>query len=225
MKYSAVFFDWGDTLSVLDDRHVPQYSEWCSKMIKQLYHSCYRLAIISNTHRYQDAHWIRNELSRRNLLQYFELVMSSATLGIHKPSLGIFCRVLDYMNILPAKVLMVGDSEHCDGAGQYLGMGYLKVKPKDNWYKDLLKELDDPMPANRKLSNLFDYHRFEGNKIITKVRHLSEPLSVGDHVMVGNVECKVTGMNRVVTKEDILKPHNDDFVQIEITEDLVGCLI
>lgn len=44
MKYAGVFFDWGDTLSVLK-RHVPVTNNWIAPMIQKLYHQSYRLAI------------------------------------------------------------------------------------------------------------------------------------------------------------------------------------
>ena len=71
MKYTAVFFDWGDTLAPLDSKGVPVANKWINDMIPELYNNCYRLAIISNTHRYQDAQWIRKELEARRLLKLF----------------------------------------------------------------------------------------------------------------------------------------------------------
>jgi hypothetical protein len=71
MKFAAVFFDWGDTLSVVSkksDALVVKTNDWIASMIHRLYQDSYRLAIISNTHRYQDAWWIRNELAKVNCL-------------------------------------------------------------------------------------------------------------------------------------------------------------
>jgi FMN phosphatase YigB (HAD superfamily) len=214
LRYAAVFFDWGDTLAPLDSANVPQFQEWSSPLINRLYLKCYRLAIISNTHRYQDAYWIRNELARRGILQCFEVVISSALYAIHKPDLDIFHKALDFMQLDPFKVLMVGDSEHCDGACRFLGCDYLKVKASEHWADRFLAKIDDPMPSKRKLSNLYEYGRF-GNKIVTKVRHLSEGLQAGDIIMLNQEEVKVVSINRQLTKEDILKA-KEDFVEIEI---------
>lgn len=212
MKYAAVYFDYGDTLAPIDRHNVPQFHDWSTHLIKKLYGACYRLAVISNTHRYQDAYWIRNELTRRGILQHFELIVSSALYAKHKPNLDIFRKALDFMQLDPTKVLMVGDSEHCDGACQFLGMSYMKVDPDEKWGERLLAKLDDEMPGNRRLSTVSEYGLM-GDKLIVKMRHLSEGIGVGDYLVVGQTERKVASVSRTFTKEDVLKA-KDEFVEI-----------
>jgi FMN phosphatase YigB (HAD superfamily) len=214
MRYAAVYFDYGDTLAPIDKHNVPQFHEWSSNLIKKLYGASYRLAVISNTHRYQDAYWIRNELNRRGILQHFELIVSSALYAKHKPNLDIFRKALDFMQLDPVKVLMVGDSEHCDGACQFLGMSYMKVAPDEKWGDRLLTVLDDPMPSSRKLSVITEYGLL-GNKLVVKLRHLSEGIEVGDTVVVGQKEAKVLSVSRAFTKEDVLRA-KDEFVEMTI---------
>jgi FMN phosphatase YigB (HAD superfamily) len=216
MKYSAVFFDWGDTLAPLDNNEVPRLTESRSGLLKKLYHASYRLAVISNTHRYQDSYWIRNELAKRGLLQCFEVVIASANYGIHKPDLRIFQKALDFLQIDPTKVLMVGDSSHADGASQFLGMGFLHVKAGEDWSDRLLQKLDDSMQA-RKLTNICEFCR-RGNTLSLRLRHLSEGLEIGDRLMVDNQEMEITSLSRPVTKEDVLKHHDHSFVDIGVKE-------
>lgn len=218
MRFSAIFFDWGDTLSPLDSNGVPILTTWASGLIHRLYHNSYRLAIISNTHRYQDGFWIRNELAKRNLLQYFEVIFSSATYAIHKPDTRAFQQALDFMKLDPRKVLMVGDSEHCDGACQFLRMKYMKVTPGENWSERLYNKLHDPGVdqgrINRLLSNLYEYS-LEGDSLVVKVRHLSEPFRVNDKVLLDQKEYRVTRIPRLMTKDEILKA-KDEFVEFGV---------
>lgn len=212
MKYAAVFFDWGDTLSPLDKNNVPILADWAGELLKKLYLYSYRLAIISNTHRYQDAYWIRNELARRNLLQYFEVIISSATYAIHKPSLEIFDKALSFMQINPEKVVMVGDSAHADGACQYRRMTYLKVKPGENWSGSLCDLLEEKFRP-RKLTNIYEF-TMHGNEITTKKRHLSEPLAIGDRFLVGQDEYQVVACPSL-TKDEILQS-KEEFIRIQV---------
>jgi len=203
MKYAAVFFDWGDTLAPLDGKGVPVANEWINDMIPKLYNNCYRLGIISNTHRYQDAHWIRRELERRSLLAYFEFVISSATYAMHKPDAEIFAKAYEFMQIDPRKVVMVGDSEHSDGGCQYFGSTYLKVKPREKWDTKLYELLGESFPSGRALTNLYEFN-VVGGVVHTLLRHLSESLLVGSRIMMKDKEYTVTQVERPLTKEEIL---------------------
>jgi hypothetical protein len=194
-------------------------------MIKSLYARSYRLAIISNTHRYQDGQWIRNELAKHGLLQYFEVVVSSATYAVHKPTLKIFEKALKFMQVDPRKVVMVGDSEHCDGAGRYLGMTYLKVVPGENWHNRLMSTLADN--STRKLTPIYEYTILSdgvayseewvanGDPLRVKVRHLSEPLEVGDRFLLNETEFQVVRIPRQMTKQEILKA-KDEIVEFGV---------
>ena len=217
MKFAAVFFDWGDTLSVVSkksDALVVKTNDWIASMIHRLYQDSYRLAIISNTHRYQDAWWIRNELAKVNCLSHFELVVSSALYGKHKPDLSLFQKALDFMELDPCKVLMVGDSEHCDGACRYLGMQYMFVKKGENWSSDLFSILEDQSFKNRKLSRVKEYGLL-GDRLIVKLRTLSDEICPGDSLIVDQTEYLILERSKEFNKEDVLK-HTDDFVEFKV---------
>jgi hypothetical protein len=226
MKYSSIFFDWGDTLSPLNSANVPILSTWVGPMIKSLYARSYRLAIISNTHRYQDGQWIRNELAKHGLLQYFEVVVSSATYAVHKPTLKIFEKALKFMQVDPRKVVMVGDSEHCDGAGQYPRHDVSKsCAPGENWHNRLMSALADN--STRKLTPIYEYTILSdgvayseewvanGDPLRVKVRHLSEPLEVGDRFLLNETEFQVVRIPRQMTKQEILKA-KDEIVEFGV---------
>lgn len=202
MKYVAVFFDWGDTLSVVK-KHAIVTNNWITSMIHKLYKDSYRLAIISNTHRYQDAWWIRNELMKVNCLTYFELVVSSALYGMHKPDSRIFEKALNFMELDPDKVLMVGDSEYHDGACQSLGMHYMHVEKGVNWTSNLFEVLDDQNFKHRKLSRIKEYE-LSGDKLTVKLMTLSEEIMPGDSLIIDQNEYKILERNRNFTKEDVL---------------------
>lgn len=211
MKYSAVFFDWGDTLSVLNKEKVPVTNNWIKSMIHKLYGASYRLAIISNTHRYQDAHWIRKELAKHDSLSHFELVISSAIYGVHKPDLSIFQKALDFMELDPTKVVMVGDHPHCDGASRLLGLTYMHVQPGDHWEGKLYDLLDEKFPVSRKLSRISEYGLLD-DRLIVKLVHLSEGIGVGDTILLDQTEYVVLDVEFEFTKDDVLKPKPRDKV-------------
>ncbi len=205
MKYTTLIFDWGDTLSTLNKEDVPVTNDWIGQMLKDLYCRSYRLAILSNTHRYQDAQWIRRELAKADVLHYFECIVSSAIYGYHKPDKRIFEKIIDFMEIDPRKAVMVGDSEYCDGAAQLFGMSFLHVQKGEQWKSRLESLLDDPN-HRRKLSRIVEYGLINETNLIVKMRHLSEPLMVGDTVLLDQDEYRITkSWQPDFSKEDCLK--------------------
>lgn len=210
MKYTTVFFDWGDTLACHDSKGNLLANKWIEEMIPHLYHNCYRLGIISNTHRYQDAYHIRSSLERKKLLAYFEMIISSAIYAVHKPDVEIFQKAYEFMQVNPKHVVMVGDSEHCDGGCQFFGSTYLKVEPKERWDGKLYELLEESLPSGRLLTNLYEYNLKEG-EVVTKLRHLSEPLKVGSRLLLNHREYIVTEVGNYadVTKEQIIKAKNE----------------
>lgn len=216
MKYNTLIFDWGDTLSTLDDNNVPVTNEWVGELLKDLYHQSYRLAIISNTHRYQDAHWIRNECRKVNVLQYFECIVSSAMYGYHKPDSRIFKKVIDFMEIDPCKAVMVGDSTSCDGAAQLFGMTFLRVEKAEYWKDRLYKLLDDHHLALRKLSRISEYGLLNGTTLHVRLRHLSEALTVGDTVLLDQDEYEIRRCHQPeFSKNDCLRA-KEQYVSFEV---------
>ena len=106
MKFSAVLFDYGDTLSgksgMPDD---------VKELIPKLFRCGYRLGVISNSHRYGDYFWLRKRLYECGIGQYLEVMIGSggfmgstsdpflSSLGCHKHDPLIFKRALDYLNL------------------------------------------------------------------------------------------------------------------------------
>ena len=213
MKYNTILFDFGDTLTYPDPVKSWQIYNWVPDLIKKLYNGSYKLGIISNTHRYQDGWWVRNKLAEFGILHNFEMVISSATYGIHKPDYAIFQKAIDFMELDPTRCIMVGDSVHCDGACRYFRMTYLPVQRNTIWKPELMALLNDTFPETRRLSSISEYKLY-GDKLITRTRHLSEVLKSGDTVLVGGIEYAILDSNSFYTKEDILK---DDSNFIEFT--------
>lgn len=213
MKYSSVLFDWGDTLAPLNKSGVPVFHVWAAHLIQNLYFNAYRIGIVSNTHRYQDSWWIRNELARRDLLQYFEVVVASANYVMHKPDPAIFRKAIEFMQVSPEKTVMVGDSTRCDGGCKDLGIEFLKVEPDENWSYKLYGLLNDDFDKKRKLSNLFDFKLKDG-LVTTKLRHLSESLVAGDRILLDQEEYKVEQCSNF-SKDQILKA-KDEYIQFKV---------
>lgn len=182
MKYNTVLFDFGDTLNEHHPtKHFAIYP-WVPDLIKKLYSSSYRLGIISNTCRYQDGWWVRNNLAEHGILQYFEMIISSAIYGVHKPDIPIFEKAIRFMEIDPVKCVMVGDNVNCDGGCQFFGITYLYVQPKSNWSQTLLYLLNDRFPKNRKLNNLSECNVHD-DKLVSRVRHFNEVVEKGDLIV------------------------------------------
>jgi FMN phosphatase YigB (HAD superfamily) len=213
MKYNTILFDFGDTLNFPHPTEHWKVYDWVLHLIKKLYNSSYRLGIISNTSRYQDGFWVRNKLAEHNILQYFEMVISSATYAVHKPDMRIFQKAIDFMQLDPTKCIMVGDSEHCDGGCRYFQMTYLKVMPSTNWEQNLMDLLQDSLPKTRKLTHVSEF-RLQNNVLITKVKHLSEVLEVGDSLMAGGIEYKVLDVPKKYIRDDIF--NKDYFIEFNV---------
>jgi HAD superfamily hydrolase (TIGR01662 family) len=215
MKYSTIFFDFGDTLNHPHPTEHWAIYHWVPDLIKKLYAYSYRLGIISNTSRYQDGWWVRNKLAEHGILQYFEMVISSATYGVHKPDLPIFEKALRFMEVDPYKCVMVGDNMKCDGGAQYFGVKYLYVKPQSNWSQSLLTLLNDEFPKNRKLNNLSECS-IHGDTLVSRARHFSEVVEAGDLIVAKGVQYEVLEVNPRYTKDDLMD--KDHYIQIKIKE-------
>jgi HAD superfamily hydrolase (TIGR01549 family) len=102
----------------------------------------YRMGIISNTSDDKNVHGI---VDRLELRPYFEYIITSAALGIRKPDKRIFQAALDYFQVSPNAVAMVGDLLQTDVLGandmgiysiwitrrsQNIGDGELAIQPK-----------------------------------------------------------------------------------------------
>lgn len=76
----------------------------------------YRLGLISNTG--DDAN-IQALVDRERLRPYFDVILTSAALGIRKPNPRIFQTALEHWGITPSQAAMVGDSLGADILGAH----------------------------------------------------------------------------------------------------------
>jgi len=81
-------------------------------LLKRLHDNGLRLAVISN--------WdsrLTSLLDDLGLAHYFELVISSADVGLHKPDPRIFKLACDRLGVAPSEVVHVGDHYYADMLG------------------------------------------------------------------------------------------------------------
>lgn len=198
MKYEAILFDYAKTLDGEDHLVVPEKN---IKLIKQLHRRGYRLAIISNSHRYGDGHWLRNQLQKQSILSYFEAVVSSGMWNCEKPDASIFLRTIQFMGIDPERCLMVGDSMRCDIKGaKKLGIDGFHVTDD---LSELLNILQDE-PSATKLDHI---QQFDLIAIEVEQRHFSDEPSPGQNILVGGEEYQIIDVPNF-SKDDILSTRN-----------------
>jgi HAD superfamily hydrolase (TIGR01662 family) len=85
--------------------------------LKQLSKRDVKLGIISNVSSHEVAMGI---LANVKLTQYFDEIVTSASVGIRKPDPGIFRYALMQFRVRPEQAVMVGDSEMHDIGGGYV---------------------------------------------------------------------------------------------------------
>jgi HAD superfamily hydrolase (TIGR01662 family) len=85
--------------------------------LKQLSKRDVKLGIISNVSSHEVAMGI---LDNVKLTQYFDEIVTSASVGIRKPDPGIFRYALMQFGVRPEEAVMVGDSEMHDIGGGYV---------------------------------------------------------------------------------------------------------
>ena len=103
----------------LADMHLITQAHWIPEddalsTLAKLQKRGYRLALISNASDDPNTQVLVDKLGAR---KYFELIISSAALGIRKPNPRIFQDALERMNLPPEKVAMVGDTLGADILG------------------------------------------------------------------------------------------------------------
>jgi HAD superfamily hydrolase (TIGR01662 family) len=103
----------------LADMHLITQAHWIPEddalsTLAKLREQGYRLALISNAADDPNTQVLVDKLGAR---EYFEVIISSAALGIRKPNPRIFIDVLNRMSLPPEKVVMVGDTLGADILG------------------------------------------------------------------------------------------------------------
>jgi HAD superfamily hydrolase (TIGR01662 family) len=103
----------------LADMHLITQAHWIPEddaliTLAKLKEGGYRLALISNASDDPNTQVLVDKLGARG---YFEVIISSAALGIRKPNPKIFQEAMERMNLSPEKVAMVGDRLGADILG------------------------------------------------------------------------------------------------------------
>lgn len=221
MKYNAVLFDWAQTLK--GKKEIPSF---VLSLIPQLFDSGYRLGIISNSHRYGDARWLRSQLGKLNWIQYFEVVVGSGGMlgpnrplstfaGIHKPDSEIFYRALNFINIEPQKAVFIGDSYRCDIMGaKRLGMEAILVDVDKEDYSHRLWNVLEDKPTFRHIVTTYEW--ISHSTIRIYIRDLSEPLKNGDTIILGTDTFTINWFSTPHNKEDILDTGGAGYQLMEI---------
>ncbi len=214
MKYNAVLFDWHGTL------YKHGFPPFVRQLVSDLFHSGYRLGIISNSHRYGDARWVRRKLGSEDLAQFFECVVSTGAFlgntssGCHKPNPEVYMRVSSFLGVSCDQCLFLGDSYNCDVlAPRMLGMYSIEVDCDQDYTKRLWDALEDS-PTHKRLNLITTYLR-EKDHIQIHMRDLTEPLSLGERILLGTDEFVVTVVDSDFTKKDILS-NTDRRISIQV---------
>lgn len=76
----------------------------------------YCLGMISNAGDDAD---VQKHVDNAGLRQYFDIILTSAAVGVRKPAAEIFQKVLDYWKLPPERVAMVGDTLDADILGAH----------------------------------------------------------------------------------------------------------
>lgn len=212
MIYNAVLFDWGGTIKGRDG--IPNF---VCRLVRDLYQSGYRIGIVSNSHRYGDVRWLRNQIAQLELTQYIEVVAGSGGMigeesklgsgGCHKPDIEIYRKVCDFIGVPFDKCVFVGDSWQEDIAKPAsLGMATLHVNVDEHDYSADLWNLLLDDPTNRQILTTF-----QSNMNLTEpwhaqcqLRDLTEPIKPGDRLILGLKETVVQSVSFAHTKDDIL---------------------
>ncbi len=226
MKYNAVLFDYGKTLS---GGHA-----WIDQMIRQLYESGYRLGIVSNSNRYGDAHWLRAHAVKK-WSGCFEVVIGSGGflgnygsgdqeggwLGCHKPDMLIYERAIDFLRVSADRIIFVGDNIKADVLGPLeIGMTGMLICDDLDYAPQLWNLLKDK-PCKR--PNLITSYQVEdthgsGFFITTRLNHLTEPLQIGEQIIAGIQSFEVLSWDLKHDKKDILNTtaNHDKYVRIGV---------
>lgn len=237
MKYQAVIFDYRGTLGF---KGIP---EFVPQMIRQLYNSGYLLGVISNNHRYGDTRWLRQKLVEHELFEYFQCIVGSAVLesgemwvsgGIHKPDPRIFLRLLNLLGVEPHEAVYVGDSFRHDilGAGS-VGMETLYVNLSDtsdiecpygsvgnsvgnNSYAQELWDLLEDSPGIVRYNRITGFRLKAENVFECMLRDLTEPLVIGQSVVIGKREYLISSFSPQHTKHDIIHADSDTILTMNV---------
>jgi HAD superfamily hydrolase (TIGR01509 family) len=125
--------------SSLADMHLVTQAHWIPEpealpVLTQLKGEGYRMALISNGADDANTQVLVDKLGARDL---FEIVISSAAIGIRKPNPRIFIEVLRQMKLNSKEVVMVGDTLSADVLGaQKSGIFSIWIKKRGDTHRN-----------------------------------------------------------------------------------------
>jgi putative hydrolase of the HAD superfamily len=126
MLVQAVVFDWGDTLMRDLPTNTGPMASWPrvevvpgTRQALQALHGKYRLALATNADQ-SDSDQVRTALRRVGLDEFIDLIFTSKTIGLRKPTPTFYQAVLDGLNLSPGDAVMVGNNYRVDIEGASL---------------------------------------------------------------------------------------------------------
>ena len=143
--YSDISQDLLD--SIMKSMYAVSQAHWypeedADEMLRFFQEQGYRLAIISNA---ADDNDVQTLVDNANFRSYFDLILSSAAVGIRKPNPRIFEIALEMMDIPNSRVAMVGDT---------LGADILGAKNANIYSIWITRRADNP--SNREHANAIE---------------------------------------------------------------------
>jgi putative hydrolase of the HAD superfamily len=159
----AILFDLGDTLvreESAGDKHMATASElekvpFVDEVLQQL-KGKYKLGVVTNTSVSKEED-IRNALRRIELVEYFDVIVTSVDIGHDKPEEEIFRTALRRLGVKPAEAVMVGNRIKTDILGaNRLGITTVHFKWNDRYPEEVESPLEKPDYAINSFGDLLN---------------------------------------------------------------------
>jgi putative hydrolase of the HAD superfamily len=135
--FSAILFDWGDTVMKDDPSQAASMVNWpqvemipgVDKLLESIHTNRRRLALATGAAVSNELQ-IRGALKRVNLDQYFDKIYCFSNTGLKKPTKAFYKHILDDLKVEPADALMIGDSFEKDVlAANHVGIAGVWFNP------------------------------------------------------------------------------------------------
>ena len=152
--FKGIFFDLGDTLIKEGSvETLPNAHE-----VLEFLTDHHKLAIICNTS--ASGERIREILRSAGIKKYFNLVVVSSEVGLRKPDKRIFRIALEFLDLQPDEVVMVGNRISADIlGGNKVGMKTVLIKWNNRYPEKVTCELERPTHTIKSLRELISIVR------------------------------------------------------------------
>lgn len=99
--------------------YAPSEDHWVpmsgmTEVLNSLHRGGFRLALLSNAGNEQN---VRRLIEKSNIEHYFEIILVSAREGMRKPDASLYQKIIDYLKLSEAQIVMIGDSLEQDIVG------------------------------------------------------------------------------------------------------------